>query len=492
MGIVMLVMFYTSRVVLQVLGTDNFGTWNVINSLIISFSFISTPMVTSTQRFLNYDMGKDGKNLEVIFGTSLLLFIIIGSIIIILLESIGLWFLNSKMDFDREAMNTVNVVYQLMIISLTCKILRLPFEATVIAFEKMSFYAIMSVIETFLLLLIVFSLKLFPSYSMLITYGVLYLIVHIIITSSYITYCIKHFNCVSLKIIYHRQYLKQIASFSGWNLIQSIAAMSSTSGLNVVANMFFGVVVNAAYGLTTQLGGAVNQFVASFQRAVNPQMVKSYAAGELKRVQEILYNVSKFSFLLIFAIVLPLYWNIDIVLGIWLGNDIPPFTPIFCKLYLIYILLMCTASLFDYAILATGNIRNYSIIISSCVLLNILFTYIFFKIGYPAYILFIIKCIVEVLILIIRISFLLKRKLISFIEFWKVTLQPCGVICVLSVLYYYYLYHLINTSEGIIYFAFSIMIFILGYSPLCWFLGFSSKQKSIIKNKISSHLKFLK
>lgn len=485
MGVVMLVMFYTSRVILQVLGTDNFGTWNIINSLIISFSFISTPLVTSTQRFLNYDMGKGGKNLEAILGTSLLIFIIICCVLIILLETGGVWFLNAKMDFNKESMQIVNAVYQLMITSLIFKILRLPFEATVIAYEKMSFYAIISITETILLLVIVFILKIFSSYSILITYGILFLCVHIIITTSYVLYCLKKFDCVKIKINYNKQYFKKITSFSGWNLMQSIAAMTATSGLNIIVNIFFGVAVNAAYGLTIQLGGAVNLFVASFQRAVNPQLVKSYAAGDRNRVRSILYNVSKFSYLVIFAIILPLYLNINLVLSIWLGNDIPPYTSIFCKLFLIYTLLMCSANLFDYAILATGVIKKYSIVISCCIFLNIILTYILFKDGFPVYSLFVIKVLVELVLLLIRINFLLKKNIISLNELWKTTIKPSLLVTFLIGIFYMWLYTILESSLNFKHLILSLIIYFPVFVLLCWQIALTKDQKGklIIKMK---------
>ncbi len=488
MGIMMFVMFYTSRVVLNALGINNFGTWNVINSFVISFSFISAPMVTSTQRFLNFDMGKGGENLVSIFNTSLFIFIILGFVSFLLLEIFGLWFINSKMNFEYESMYVVNVVYQLMIVSFICKIIRLPYEAAIIAYEEMSFYALISLLEAFLLLCMAFTLKFFSSNQILITYGILTFIVQFCITVGYIIFSLQKLECSKFKFGYKKEILKEIGSFSGWNLLVSISSLTATSGLNVVANMFFGVTINAAYGVTTQLGGAVNQFVVSFQRAVNPQIVKSYALHEYSRLEILLYGSCKFSFLVMLIIVIPMFFNIDIVLKIWLGNEVPIYTSLFCRIYLIYLLFMCFATLLDYAVLATGKIKTYQMLLSVIVFLNIVFTYCLFKIGFPPYSLFVVKTLLEIVILCIRFGYLKKEHLITLKGLFLYTIKPCLIVASISLITYMLIMLLFRNHESILRLWLSILVFIPIYILCCWQFAFSPRQKSFVLNKLKSFL----
>lgn len=486
MGIMMLVTFYTSRVVLGVLGVDRFGTWNIINSFVVSFSFISAPLVTSTQRYLNYDMGKGGSNLNKIFNTSIVIFLALCAILILLFESIGLWFLNNKLNFGSESLSVANTLYQLMIATFIVKIMRLPYEATIIAHEKMSFYAIICLLETFLLLAIVYLLKLFPTNRMLICYGAFTLISHSCITLGYIIYCRRNFSCVSINFKIEKPLLKEMSSFSGWNLLVAFSSMTATTGLNVVANLFFGVVVNAAYGITGQISAAVNQFIMNFQRAVNPQIVQNVANKNYDRVRSLIYNSSKFSFFVTFILAFPMFINMDTILSLWLGANVPEYTSTFCKINLYYLLVVCCANIFDYTILALGNIRNYQLVISALIFLNIVIIYIAYSLGAPPQSLYIIKAAVEVVIFIVRLSILGYKRVITFTSFVKRALVPCALSALISVGLYYVVTFCFNIGTGVSHLLYSLLIFTPIYIVISYLIVLTKEQRSVIASKVSS------
>lgn len=487
MGVMMIVMLYTSRVILNILGVDDYGTWNVIASFVVSFSFISAPLVTATQRFLNFDMGNGGKNLNAIFSTSFQLFMVIDVLLLIAFETGGLWFLNNKMNFDGERMTAINWVYQLSIISLFLKFIRLPYESAIIAHERMSFYAKICLVEAFMLLAIVYVLSIFPALDRLVFYGVLTVIVQLMITTGYKVFCNRNFACTCIKWKCNPDLIKEIGSFSGWNLLVSLSAMTASSGLNILLNMFFGVVINAAFSITTQIGSAVNQFVCNFQRAVNPQIVKNYAQGNYERLHFLLFNTSKYSFLLMFLIVFPLFMNIDYGLKLWLGDEVPEITSLFCRIFMVYLLIMSSASVFDTAILATGDIRNYQIVLSAVVFLNIVLSYLFFKYHsiLPQATLW-IKAAVEVLIFSVRIVFLKKHINLSLLRFIQKVIFPIFIITLITICAMSLLGIILDYGDGLYRLILTSAIFIPIYLSTIWMFGLEKGLKNKLKTRFHS------
>lgn len=484
MGIMMVVMLYTSRIVLNTLGVNDYGIWNVIASFVVSFSFISSPLVTATQRFLNYDMGKGGERLREIFSISFELFLVIGVLMIVVLETIGLWFLNNKMNFESERMTVVNWTYQFSVFSLFIKFIRLPYESTIVAQEKMSFYAIICMVEAFLLLGIVYLLKIGHGIEKLVLYGLLTFSIQLIITLCYKLYCNRNFKYTKIRWFYNSILLKEIGSFSGWNLITSIASMSASSGLNILLNMFFGIVVNAAFSITTQIGSAVSQFVSNFQKAVNPQIVKNYAHGDIQRLNYLLYNTSKFSFLLMFLIVFPMYLNMEYGLKLWLGDKVPEITTLFCRIYMVYLLIICSATVFDTAILATGNIRNYQLTLSSVVFLNVILTYIFFKNGFLPQSTLYIKTGVEILVFYVRILFLKRRVEFSIKSYIKTVIGPIIMIVGFCMLGMHYCLILFDYGDNLHKLIYTTLTFLPLYISSVWFIGIDKEFKQKILSTI--------
>lgn len=484
MGIMLIVQFYTSRVVLNVLGVHDFGLWSVIASFIISFSFISGPLTTATQRFMNFDIGKGGENLSKIFNLSLQIYIAIGFIMFLLLETAGVWFLNNRLTIDPEKMITANWTFQFAILSFVTTFIRLPYESAIIAYERMSFYAVICVLEAILLLGIVY-LLLFPTnIDRLVLYGVLMFVSKFVIALCYKFYCNAKFECTKFHLTWDRSIFLQIIRFSGWNLFGAMASASSTQGLNVLLNLFFGVVVNASYGIASQVGAGIKTFVNNFQKAVNPQIVKSYASGDIDYLHNLLCMSGKYSFFLLFALVCPVMFNMDFILNFWLGNDIPAYASVFCNMMLLQMLIVCFGDPIDTAVFATGNIRNYQLILSMLVSLNILISYFLFKMGFNPEAALFVKCMVEVLILTARLLFVRGAIDISLKYYTTKTLLPAVTVAAITSVIMFVINDFIICEIAWIKFASSCTSFLLIYGVILWFIGLSRKERLSISDSL--------
>lgn len=481
----MIVKLYTSRVLLNVLGIDDYGVYNAVAAFVISFSFISSPLVTATQRFLNYDMGKGGQQLNKLFVTNFLMFLIVSVIIIAALETVGTWFLNSKMNFSGESMPAINALYQLTIFSLIINFLRMPYESVFIAEEKMSFYAIVCMLEAILSLATAFALLAAPDMDKLILYGLLNVICAVILALIYKIYCNRKFQYTKIKKLqFDRQIFKEVCTFSGWNFFGSCASMTATQGITTLINIFFGVVYNAAYGIAIQIQSAVAYVVQNFQKAANPQIVKSYSEGSLEHTRFLVINVSKFSFILTLLFVVPLMCNIDFVLKLWLGKTIPHMANLFSFLMLCLVSLVSFAGPMETGIMASGNIKSFQITFSIIIFFNILATYLFFSNGASAYWAIIIKCGVEIIVICSRIFFLRKRISLGFRQSLIHIFLPCGFITALSAVFVLAIIHLFPYG-GWLRMSVSSVTYVIVLASSTYFVLLSRSQR----NKLT-HLKF--
>lgn len=478
----MLVKLYTSRVLLNVLGIDDYGVYNAVAAFVISFSFISSPLITATQRFLNFDMGKGGGRLNALFVTSFLLFVTVSLVLFIGLETIGTWFLNNKMNFPQHIISSVNILFQLTIVSLVINILRMPYESTVIAEEKMSFYAIICMVEAFLTLGTAFILKVEFNVNKLVLYGILNIIYTILLMMIYKIYCNHKFPYTRIiKIRFDKNTAKEVCVFSGWNFFGSCAAMTATQGITILINIFFGVACNAAYGIAIQIQSAVGNVVQNFQKASNPQIIKSYSEGNLGYTQSLVENVSKFSFILTLLFVVPLVCNIDFVLKFWLGNSIPPSSQLFSCLVLCLVSLVSFAGPMEAGIMATGKIKSFQITFSILIFLNIISTYFFFKHGASAYWAVIIKCVVELSVIGARIVYLRKGISLSAKHFIIKTFIPCAMIATISIVFIVVIVQFIPES-GWTKLILSTIIYILLLFFSTYIIALSKSQRNKLKH----------
>ena len=331
MLLTMAISLYTSRVILKVLGVEDFGIYNVVGGIISMFAFINGGMVAATQRYITFEIGSGNTNqLKKVFSTSLQIHAIISVIIIILGETVGLWFLLEKLVIPESRMSAAIWVYQLSIVACIVNIMSIPYNADIIAHEKMSAFAYISIVEVVLKLLIVYMLV-FSPLDKLIVYAVLLLVVQIAIRLIYTTYCKKHFEETSYSKCCDKSLVKEMASFAGWSFWGSLAGILYTQGLNMMLNIFFGPVVNAARAIAVQVQSAVQQFVTNFQMAINPQITKSYAKGDLNQMHNLMFRSARFSFLLLLLITLPVLLETNFLLTVWL-KTVPENTFIFTQI----------------------------------------------------------------------------------------------------------------------------------------------------------------
>ena len=404
MFLMMAVTLYTSRVILQTLGVEDFGIYNVVAGIVVLFSFLNSAMAIASQRFLSFALGKDDdKEVQRVFSMSLTSHIAIASIVLLVAETVGLWILY-RMNFPEERLYAVGWVYQFAILTCIVQILRVPYNASIIAYERMSFYAWVSIVEGILRLLIVFLLVAYDG-DKLIFYSFLLFSVTLLVNISYKLYCNKTFQTTRYRFFWDTNLFKKFLSFSGWSLAGSLANVGAQQGLNIILNIFCGVLVNAAVGISNQVMGAVGQFLGNFQTAFNPQLVKSYAVGDKDYFMNLIFKSSKFSYYLMLIISLPILINTEFFLHVWLG-EVPGYATTFSQLMIIYLLFDAISGPLWISVQATGKIKNYQLLMAVLILLNLPFTYIVLYLGYSPIYVFVGRVIINIITLIARIFYL--------------------------------------------------------------------------------------
>src|SRR5690554_2679044 len=401
MILTMLVSLYTSRVILNTLGVEDYGIYNVVGGVVSMFAFFNSAMSSATQRFLSYEIGKgDFVQLRKTFNATQIIHICIAVFIFILAETVGLWFVKNYLVIPPERLNAAIWVYHFSVLSFMVSIIQVPYNATIIAHERMNVYAYVSIIEVLLKLLIVFMLT-WITYDKLILYGILHFGVMFLIAAIYRIYTRKNFEESKFEVVKDKGLYKTLISYSGWNLFGNIAGVAQGQGINIILNIFFGPVVNAARGIATQVQSAVNSFVSNFQMAVKPQIIKSYAANEKDYMISLIIQSSKYSFYLLFILSLPIILEVDQILKIWLIT-VPEYASIFTVLVLVIILINSISGPLMTAVQAAGKIAIYQAVIGTLLFLTLPISYVFLKLGYPPEVTLYITIVIEVIALIFR------------------------------------------------------------------------------------------
>ena len=372
---------FTSRLILQTLGVEDFGIYNLVGGVVVLFSFLNNAMSNSTQRFLNIEIARGLKNnINRVFNISLKIHIIISMMILILSETIGLWFLNHKLNIPTNRMHAAQIVYQMSIITTVINVMRIPFNAIILANERMSFYAFLGIGETILKLVIVYMLLWFSKYDHLIVYSVLLMTVNLLVNIFYRIYCRINFLIeTKWKVVNDKGLFKQMISFSGWSLFGQTAVLGSTQGINMILNIFVGVTVNAALGIANQVNGVIYNFISNMQVAFNPKIIQTHADGHIDEHKNLVLNASKYSTYLFLLFAMPILVYTEVILHLWLGNNLPPYVVSFTQIVIVGSLINSIVGPFWMSANAIGNIRNYQIIISCILLFNLPIAYILLK-----------------------------------------------------------------------------------------------------------------
>lgn len=404
--LIMAISLYTSRVILNVLGIENFGIYNVVGGVVAMFSIVSSTLSSSISRFITFELGKKNniQKLNIIFSTSLNIQFIISILIVILGEIVGIWFINHKMQIPTDRLIAANWVFQCSLLTFIITLISVPYNACIIAHEKMSAFAYISIIEVLFKLTIAYSLLISP-FDKLITYAVLSVGVALLIRSIYAIYCKRHFVECNYHLIYDKKTLKEMLSFASWSFLGNSAYIFNTQGINILINLFFGVTLNAARGVATQIEGAIMQFVNNFTTAINPQITKSYATEDKEYMFTLICRGAKYSYILLLFIIIPCYLETENILKIWL-NIIPPFSPIFIKLSCLCILITALGNSIITAISATGKIKKYHICITIISIFIFPLTLLSYNIGLDASTAYTIYLFIYIILLFVRLKIL--------------------------------------------------------------------------------------
>jgi O-antigen/teichoic acid export membrane protein len=485
----MAVGLYTSRVVLATLGADDFGLNAVVTSAITIFFFLNSSMAGATSRFLTFEIGKgDTDKLKKTFSAALTIHIIIAIIILILGETVGLWYLENKMVVPEGRMTAARWVYHLSLVSAMLTITQVPYNASIMSHEKMNVYAYIEITKTLLQLGIVFLLVI-GNIDKLILYAILTLCVTIVVTVIYRIYCIKHFEECKYKFEWDKKVIKPMLSFSGWNLYAEAGLQVSSQGIQLVLNLFFSTVVNAAYSIGNQVGTVLRQFADNFTTASNPQIVKYYAEGKIKEMQNLVENSTKFAFLMYFAICLPVMLEIDFVLKLWL-NKVPEYTNLFTQLSIVLLLIGVWAfTTTTTTIRATGKIITYSIMVGTLRTITPIVAYFLFKFTNAHVSVPVIISIVVVMLILIGDFLIIKKQIPTFAVwhyFKHVILMNCYVAVIVSVIP---ILMRITIEEGLIRFILVVFSSIISMALVSYFMVLSKSMQEKVKVKIMTVIK---
>lgn len=486
MLLTMAVSLYTSRVVLNTLGIEDFGIYNVVGGVVMMFSFLNSSMSSATQRFLSFELGrKDYVQLKKVFSMSVNIHVIIAVTIFILAETIGLWFLNAKLVIPIERLGAANWVYQFSILSFMVTVLSVPYNATIIAHERMKVYAYVSIVEVILKLVIVFALV-WLGFDKLKMYAILVFCVAAIIWIIYKTYCKRNFTETNYQFFWEKSLYKTLMNYAGWNLFGNVASVTMDQGVNILINIFFGPAVNAARGIAFQVKGAVNGFVSNFQMAMNPQIVKSYAADDIKYMHQIIFQGAKYSFFLLLTFSLPILLETEIILKLWL-KIVPEYTVIFTRLVLINVLIDCISGPLMTAAQASGKIKRYQSVVGGFLLLILPISYLFLKLGFPPQATLYVSISISIIVLFARLWILQPLIQISTLKFLREVFFIAIVVTIIAIIMP--LFIRLKMDQGLIRFLVVCVMSVCSTSISIYLFGLNSQERHFLVTRFNSVFK---
>lgn len=484
--LIMAITLYTSRVILNALGVEDYGIYNVVGGVVAMFSLLSGSLSNVISRFITFELGRGDKTrLNKIFSTSINIQLGLSALIILFGVFVGGWFLNTHMNIPSDRLVAANWVLYCSLLMFCINLISLPYNACIIAHERMTAFAYVSILDAILRLFVCYLIIISP-FDKLISYAVLLVIAALIIRSVYSIYCNKHFEECHYHLIYDRSLLKQMGSFAGWQFLTNSCWMFNTQGVNILINLFFGVTLNAARGVANQVDAAIQQFVNNFMTAVNPQITKCYASGDLENMFTLICRGAKFSFFLLLLFAIPVIFESEYILTLWLKN-VPDHAVIFLRLTIIGSMINMLGGTGLTACMATGQIKQYAIWISSVGILVFPLSWITFKCGLPVESTYIIFIIIYTAVEIVRLK--IMKNLLHFspmIFFNKVIIKICIVTPFTLIIPFVLVYFMPESFERlclttILSLAFSCIII--------YTLGLSGDEKKAIERKTHNFIK---
>ncbi len=484
--IILLISLYTSRVILNTLGVEDYGINSVVGGLVLIFGAISGSLSTSISRYITYEIGRgDFSRLRTIFSTSINIQIGLALIIWVLGEIIGVWFLNTKMNIPEERMIAANWVLQCTLVSFVIGLISMPYNAAIVAHEKMTAFAYISLLEAVLKLVIVYML-LISSYDKLITFAILQVCVALLIRIIYGMYCNRHFDECHYHFVWDKPLIKEMTNFAGWNFFGNTAFMLNVQGVNMLINIYFGVTMNAARGVATQVQSAVMNFVSNFTMAVNPQITKSYAAGDMSYLYSLVCKSAKYSAFLMLIFTVPIVCEAEYLLRLWL-KIVPDYAPIFLRLTLGGSLMTILGNSMLTSILATGNIRNYEIWITLAGFLVFPLTWIAYECCMSVTATYWIYIVVYFMLNFVRLYF--AKKLLDFpvMMYIKEAILRVLIVSVVSFILPLVVINLMETS--FLRLIVSVVVGVASTMTTIYICGMADSERKKIINAISNYKK---
>ena len=478
----MLVTLYTSRVILDALGVNDYGIYNVVGGFVSMFALISAALTSACSRFLNFEMGKgDITRQNVVFSTAVTIQWTLAIIVFILAEVIGVWYVNNVMVIPVERLTAANWCFQFSVFNFCMKLITVPYNASIIAHEKMKAFAYVSIYQGLAILVVSFIVNYEP-FDRLVYYAFLLLCVQFSVRSAYQIYCRRNFVECVYRRVFDKPLLMKMLSYSVWHLVGNGASVLKTHGVNIVLNLFYGPAVNAAKGLASQVDSAVNQFVGNFMMAMNPQITQSYAKGDLKYMFQLICKGSRLSFYLIFILSLPIIVNTHYILGLWL-KKIPDYTVIFTQLTLLVMIFASLSKTLITAQNATGNVRNYQLVVGGINLLNLPISYVCLYLGGNPEIVVIVAICVEAIAFLTRI-FMLPFTIPEFntISYLCEVGIRCLLVCVIAYPIPYVLHGMM--SENFMSFVINVVVCFLVSIVTVLYVGCNKGERELLYSNV--------
>lgn len=484
---VMFITLFTTRELLSALGVEDYGLYNVVCGFVNMFAFLNSSMANGIQRFYNYEIGKNGeKGIGTVFTHALIIQLGIALVIFLIAETFGLWYLYNKMIIPEGRFIAAFWIFQFAMFQMFLNVIAVPYSAAVMAYERMNFYAIVGIIDAALKLFITYAICYFL-FDKLILYGALMSLICIFNLLLNYVYCKRQFSYLKCTKGFNIRLFKDMLSFSGWNFFGSFAHMMESQGINLIYNAFWGTIVNAANGIASQVNAAIRSLTTGFVTAVRPQMIKSYACGNIDYLLKMYYSASKLTFYLIMLLAVPMIGEIGVILDFWLGpGKYPDMTPMFCKLSMIIALCNSYATPTSIIAHATGKMKKFQVVVSFTILLVIPLAYVFAKIGCNPFVILILGAFINIIAQIVRLFIIREQVGFPISDYVKNVFIPTWFVFALSILFTYIVNYFIPSQ--IIYSILSIGISVV-FSIICILcFGLSKTERrlaiSLVKSKI--------
>lgn len=482
MFFIMCITLYTSRVVLNALGIEDYGLYTAVGGFVALFGVISGSLSTAISRFITFELGKGNYiKLKLIFSSSVLIQFLIALLIIVLVETVGVWFLNERMTVPEGQLTAANWVLQFSVITFAVNLISVPYTAVIIAHEKMSAFAYISIFDAVGKLLIAYLISVSPT-NRLITYSILLCCLAIITRLIYNIYCQKHFEECKFVLKFDKSTTKEIFSFAGWNFIGSCSGLLRDQGINILLNLFCGPAVNAGRGIAMQVSSAINTFTGSFTSALNPQITKQFAKNNYEEWSRLVYRGAKFSCFLLLIPSVPLFFESQTILSLWL-SIVPPYTSIFVRLIIVYVFVETISCTLVTLMLATGNIRNYQILVGGCQMLNFPVAYCLLKLEFEPEFTIVGSIVIACICMALRLFMLHRMVRLNIAAFLSQVLVQIIIVALASTIVPIILIE--EMSEGINRVCIVIFTSVIWTASMSFFLGCSSGERKIIITQIN-------